>query len=52
MGCAGMTARKPSEVKDALHEALRMEKPVVINAISDVQAFAAKPWTPGGAPAH
>ena len=52
MGCAGMTARRPSELKDALHEALGMNRPVVINALSDVQAFAKRPWTPGGASAH
>ncbi len=52
MGCAGMTARTPAEVKDALHEAIGMNRPVVINALSDVHAFAQRPWTPGGGSTH
>src|SRR5262249_5626688 len=52
LGCAGMRVEKPGDLKDALKEAFAMKRPVVIDAVSDVDAFAKKAWTPGGKDGH
>lgn len=45
-GCEGIRVEKPGELKGALERALAMNKPVVIDVISDVGAFAPHGWTP------
>jgi acetolactate synthase-1/2/3 large subunit len=46
LGCAGFRVQKPGELGDLLPHAFGMERPVVIDAVTDVNAFARKPWTP------
>lgn len=51
-GCAGMRVEQPSQLQDAIRRAFAMNRPVVIDAISDTYAFAKKPWTPDGTVGH
>jgi len=46
LGCAGFRVQKPGELRDLLPRAFGMGRPVVIDAVTDVNAFARKPWTP------
>jgi acetolactate synthase-1/2/3 large subunit len=47
-GCVGIRAETPAEFRDALTKALKMNRPVVIDAVSDVNAFARRAWQPAG----
>lgn len=49
-GCAGLRAETPAEFKDAFAAALTMKRPVVIDAVTDMRAFAPRAWQPGGTP--
>jgi thiamine pyrophosphate-dependent enzyme len=47
-GCVGIRAEKPGEVRNALRKALSLNKPVVIDAVSDSNVLAkrvAHQWT-------
>jgi acetolactate synthase-1/2/3 large subunit len=46
MGCVGMRVERPEQIAPALKEALKMNRPVVIDAVSDARAFARKAWVP------
>ena len=46
LGCAGMRVQKPDEFGDALRNAFQMNRPVVIDALTDVNAFAKRGWSP------
>ena len=48
LGCEGIRVEHPGELKDALQRALAMNKPVVVDVISDVAAFAPHGWTSEG----
>jgi acetolactate synthase-1/2/3 large subunit len=48
-GCVGLRAETPAELKSALAKAFAMKKPVVIDALSDINAFAKRAWLPQGA---
>ncbi len=48
-GCVGMRVEHPGELKETLKKAIAMNKPVVIDAVSDMYAIANKPWVPTGA---
>ena len=48
LGCEGIRVEQPGDLKEALQRALAMNKPVVIDVISDVGAFAPHGWTPEG----
>jgi acetolactate synthase I/II/III large subunit len=50
LGCAAFRVEKPSELKDLLPRAFAMNKPVVLDCISEEQALAPTAWTPGAAP--
>jgi acetolactate synthase-1/2/3 large subunit len=39
-GCVGIRVERPSELGDALRRALSMNKPVVIDVVSDVNVLA------------
>jgi acetolactate synthase-1/2/3 large subunit len=52
LGCVGMRAEKPAEFRAALEKAFTMNRPVVIDAISDVKAMAKRGWSPGGGGGH
>ena len=45
-GCVGIRVENPNELAGALKEAIKLNKPVVIDVVSDVNAFAAKAWIP------
>jgi acetolactate synthase-1/2/3 large subunit len=47
-GCEGIRVEHPDDLKGALARALAMNKPVVVDVISDVGAFAPSGWTPEG----
>jgi acetolactate synthase-1/2/3 large subunit len=48
LGCAGFRVERPGQLKDLLPRAFAMNKPVVIDAVSDEQALAPTAWVPGG----
>lgn len=48
-GCAGLRAETPAQFKDALAKALAMQRPVVIDTVTDMRAFARRAWQPEGA---
>jgi acetolactate synthase I/II/III large subunit len=50
LGCAAFRVEKPGELKDLLPRAFAMNKPVVLDCISEEQALAPTAWTPGAAP--
>jgi len=45
-GCVGIRVEKPEEIASALQQAMSLNQPVVIDIVSDVNAFAPKAWTP------
>jgi acetolactate synthase-1/2/3 large subunit len=52
LGCEGIRVEHPSELEAALEKALAMKRPVVVDVVSAVDAFAPKAWTPGGGGGH
>ncbi|HEY5128944.1 MAG TPA: thiamine pyrophosphate-binding protein [Bradyrhizobium sp.] len=50
LGCVGLRVETPAQFKAALGEAFSLKLPVVIDAVTDVGAFATKAWRPAGAP--
>ena len=44
-GCVGIRVEKPEEISLALKKAMTLQQPVVIDVVSDVNAFAPKAWT-------
>lgn len=48
-GCAGIRVTNPGELPTALKQAIAMERPVVVDVVSDMYAIAKKPWVPTGA---
>ena len=51
-GCTGMRVERPGDLADALKQALAMEKPVVVDVVSDTYAIAPHPWTSTGRDFH
>ncbi len=51
-GCAGIRVEKPGDLKDALQRALAMERPVVVDVVTDMYAIAPHPWTSTGRDFH
>jgi acetolactate synthase-1/2/3 large subunit len=47
-GCEGIRVERPGDLAGALERAIAMNKPVVVDVISDVGAFAPHGWTPEG----
>jgi acetolactate synthase I/II/III large subunit len=45
-GCVGIRVEKPGELNDTLKSAFAMEKPVVIDVVTDTYAVAKKLWLP------
>jgi acetolactate synthase-1/2/3 large subunit len=45
-GCVGIRVEKPEDIATALQKAITLNQPVVIDIVSDVNAFAPKAWTP------
>lgn len=46
LGCVGMRVTDPNELQGALKKAFSLNAPVVIDVVSDINAFAKKAWTP------
>lgn len=51
MGAVGIRVERPSELRAAFDKAFRLNRPTVIDVISDIEALAPLPWIPGQAPA-
>jgi acetolactate synthase-1/2/3 large subunit len=51
-GCVGMRVEKPDNLNDVLKEAIAIDKPVVVDIVSDMYAIAPHPWTSSGADFH
>jgi acetolactate synthase-1/2/3 large subunit len=51
-GCAGLRVEKPAELAPTLERAIRMEKPVVVDVVTDMYAIAPHPWTATGRDFH
>ena len=47
-GCVGIRVTDPQDLRPALLRAIGLNRPVVIDVVSDVKAFAPKGWTPKG----
>lgn len=47
-GCVGIRAETPAQVKEALAKAFTMKRPVIIDAVTDINAFAKRAWLPEG----
>ncbi len=47
-GCAGIHVTQPSELEEAMRQALTMDKPVVIDCVTDTYAVAKRAWAPSG----
>jgi acetolactate synthase-1/2/3 large subunit len=45
-GCAGIRVEKASDLNAAIKAGIAMNKPVVIDVVSDMYAIAPHPWTP------
>jgi acetolactate synthase-1/2/3 large subunit len=48
-GCAAIRVTRPGDLGDALKQAYTMERPVVVDVVTDMYAIAEKPWAPTGA---
>jgi acetolactate synthase-1/2/3 large subunit len=47
-GCTGIRVEDPKQLSAALQHAISLNRPVVIDVVSDIQAYAPKGWTPQG----
>ena len=48
LGCAAFRVETPAQLKELLPRAIAMDKPVLLDCISDDQALAPTAWTPAG----
>jgi len=48
LGCSAFRVETPAQLKELLPRAVAMNKPVLLDCISDEQALAPTAWTPGG----
>jgi acetolactate synthase-1/2/3 large subunit len=51
-GCAGIRVEKPGDLGDALRRAIAMDRPVVVDVVTDLYAIAPHPWTSTGRDFH
>ncbi|MBI3917886.1 MAG: thiamine pyrophosphate-binding protein [Betaproteobacteria bacterium] len=51
-GCVGIRVEKPGDMHDALRRAIAMNRPVVVDVVSDMYAIAPHPWTATGRDFH
>jgi acetolactate synthase I/II/III large subunit len=51
-GCVGVRVERPDELRDALRQAMLMNRPVVLDVVTDMYAIAPHPWTPSGRDFH
>jgi acetolactate synthase I/II/III large subunit len=45
-GCVGMRVEKPGDLEGAIEHAIKLNKPVVIDVITDTYAMARRAWSP------
>ena len=45
-GCVGIRVTKAADLHDAIKRGIAMNKPVVIDVVTDMYAIAPHPWTP------
>jgi acetolactate synthase-1/2/3 large subunit len=48
LGCSAFRVETPAQLKELLPRAVAMNKPVLLDCISEEQALAPTAWTPGG----
>jgi len=51
-GCAGIRVEKPGEINGAIRNAVSMNRPVVVDVVSDMYAIAPHPWSSSGRDFH
>jgi acetolactate synthase-1/2/3 large subunit len=51
-GCVGIRVEKQGELAGALKQAIAMNKPVVVDVVTDMYAIAPHPWTSTGRDFH
>jgi acetolactate synthase-1/2/3 large subunit len=51
-GCAGVRVERPGELSGALKKAIAMNRPVVVDVVTDMYAIAPHPWTATGRDFH
>jgi len=52
LGCAAFRVDKPGQLKELLPKAFAINRPVVIDVVTEENALAEKAWAPGGAGGH
>ena len=52
LGCVGLRATRRSELREALRHALCLDRPVVIDAVTDETVMAERAWVPSSRGAH
>jgi acetolactate synthase-1/2/3 large subunit len=52
MGCGGIRVDRPGDIKGALEKAFAMNKPVVVEVLSDVELMAPNAWSPTASSGH
>jgi acetolactate synthase-1/2/3 large subunit len=51
-GCAGIRVEKAADLNGALESAIAMNRPVVVDVVTDMYAIAPHPWTSTGRDFH
>jgi acetolactate synthase-1/2/3 large subunit len=51
-GCVGLRVEQPGDLRNTLEQAIAMNKPVVVDVVSDMYAIAPHPWTATGRDFH
>ncbi len=44
MGCLGLRVEQPGDLRSALRQALEANRPVVVDVVTDIEAFPQPPW--------
>ena len=45
MGCLGLRVERPGDLRNALEQALEADRPVVVDVVTDIEAFPQPPWS-------
>ena len=51
-GCVGLRVDRPQDLDETLRNAMSMDKPVVVDVVTDTYAIAPHPWTATGRDFH
>ena len=52
LGCVGIRVERPEDMPKAMERALKANRPVVIDVVTEHRAFSPKTWTGGAATGH